>query len=498
MIRDSGFKLSGKKCQFATSSVKFLGHIINKSGVRSLPEKLEIIRNWNAPENETELRRFQGVFTFWRRFVKDFAKVAVPLHNLLNKPEFRWTRECQCAFDELKESLCSFVTLKLPDRFARFSVTCDASDYAVGYYLEQDDKSGQRRPVAFGGRKLTKAETNYSVTENKCLAAIEALKAYRPYLLAREFDLYTDHQSLKWLLTRTKEHSGRLWRWVDKIQEFQYTIKHIAGTKNTVADALSRIRFVEIESEEDWSLEYVRQQQEACPTLSQIKYCLESKTTLKTSNKELAALAKELPFCFIGNDGVLRRKSKDGKVQIIVLQKLTCRVLKMMHDYQGHFGYSKTLKRSQERYFWPKMSSQIDEWCKKCRVCQQRRNPVPANRAPLHPITTRRPGELVTMDIVEYPLSPRGYRYCLVMIDHFTKWLGVFLLRSQKAETVAKKVFDGWIPRHGAPEQLHHDQGKNLSAKMIEEVCNFLEIWNTRTTPFQPNQMALRREVSAR
>ncbi|CAB4004629.1 Retrovirus-related Pol poly from transposon [Paramuricea clavata] len=73
-----------------------------------------------------------------------------------------------------------------------------------------------------------------------------------------------------------------------------------------------------------------------------------------------------------------------------------------------------------------------------------------------------------------------------VRIDHFTKWLEVFRLRNQKAETVANKVLDGWIPRHGDPKQLHHDQGKNLSAKMIEEVCNFLEVWNTRTTPFHP------------
>ena len=131
----------------------------------------------------------------------------------------------------------------------------------------------------------------------------------------------------------------------------------------------------------------------------------------------------------------------------------------------GHFGYSKTLKRTQKRYFWPRMSSQIDEWCKKCKVCQQRRNPATANRARLQPITTKRPGELVTMDIVEYPQSVHGYRYCLVMVDHFTKWLELFPLRNQKAETVAKKVFDGWIPRHIAPEQLHHDQGKNLSAK---------------------------------
>ncbi len=82
--------------------------------------------------------------------------------------------------------------------------------------------------------------------------------------------------------------------------------------------------------------------------------------------------------------------------------------------------------------------------------------------------------------------SSRGYRYCLVMVDHFTKWLESFPLRNQKAESIAKKVIDGWIPRHGAPEQLHHDQGKNLTAEIIRKVCSFLEIWNTRTTPFHP------------
>ena len=162
MVRRAGFKLSGKKCQFAKLSVRFLGHIIDNTGVRPLPEKLDIIRNWKAPESEDELRRFLGVCKFWRRFVKDFAKIAVPLHNLLNKEEFLWTNECQDAFNLLKESLCSSVMLKLPQCVGRFSVTCDASDFAMGYYLEQADKSGQKRPVAFGGRKLHKPEMNYS------------------------------------------------------------------------------------------------------------------------------------------------------------------------------------------------------------------------------------------------------------------------------------------------------------------------------------------------
>ena len=115
-----------------------------------------------------------------------------------------------------------------------------------------------------------------------------------------------------------------------------------------------------------------------------------------------------------------------------------------------------------------------------------KKKPVPKQRAPLKPIYTSRPGELVTMDIVEFAQSSRGYRYCLVVVDHFAKWLELFPLRNQRAETIAKKIFDCWIPQHGTPEQLHHDQGKNLTAEIIQEVCSFLEIWNTKTTPFHP------------
>jgi hypothetical protein len=111
----------------------------------------------------------------------------------------------------------------------------------------------------------------------------------------------------------------------------------------------------------------------------------------------------------------------------------------MMHNDMGHFGFKKTFQRIKDKYFWPQMSSEIEDWCRKCEVCQRRRNPVPSQRAPLQSISTCRPGELVTMDIVEYAQSSLGYRYCLVMIDHFTKWLELFPLRNQKAETTRRK-----------------------------------------------------------
>ena len=199
------------------------------------------------------------------------------------------------------------------------------------------------------------------------------------------------------------------------------------------------------EKEEKWSFEYVHQQQDECQVLSHIKTCLKSKrASLKTTDRSFKPFEKELSRCFIGNDGVLRRKSIDGNLQIIIPQKLTIKVLQMMHDDQGHFGYSKTLQRAQKRYFWPRMSFQIDEWCKKCKVCQQRRNPVPANRAPLQPITTHRPGELVTMH--GYCRISTKYRWISLLSRNGRSFFEMFPLRNHKAETVAKKVFDGWIP----------------------------------------------------
>ena len=118
------------------------------------------------------------------------------------------------------------------------------------------------------------AECSYSTTEKECPAVIETLKAYRPYLLGREFDLFSDHESLKWLLTRTKERSGRLWRWVDKFREFQCKVHNIVGSRKTVSGTLSRVQGMKAVVQEAWSLDFVRQQQDSCPTLSQSSLCV--------------------------------------------------------------------------------------------------------------------------------------------------------------------------------------------------------------------------------
>jgi len=131
-----------------------------------------------------------------------------------------------------------------------------------------------------------------------------------------------------------------LWRWVDKFREFQCRVHHIAGSKNTVADALSRVQGVKADAQEAWSLDFVRKQQDSCPTLSKIKF-----------------FYKELPKLSVGKDGILRHSCSDdsGSEQIVISRNLPSRALQMMHDELGHFGTAKTSARVKERFFWPSM-----------------------------------------------------------------------------------------------------------------------------------------------
>lgn len=122
----------------------------------------------------------------------------------------------------------------------KFILQCVASDYGIGAVLVQLDEKDNERPIAFMSRKLNSAQRNYSVTERECLAAVEAIKRFRCYLELQEFEVVTDHSSLLWLM-RQPDLSGRLARWVFKLQAYKFTISHRKGKEHVVPDALSRI-----------------------------------------------------------------------------------------------------------------------------------------------------------------------------------------------------------------------------------------------------------------
>jgi len=221
--------------------VEFLGHRIGADGLRVAPDKISAVKEWPVPGSVTEVRSFLGLANFYRRFVKDYSHMALPLTELTKDATktFIWGEVHQRAFEKLKSTLCSAPVLIIPDQNKQFFLTCDACDFAIGAVLEQDLGKG-RQPVAYFSAKLKDAERNYDVREREFYAIYRASLHWRPYLHGiQPFKLLSDHKSLIYYMTMP-ELSGRLARWVEKMQEFNCGIEYIKGEANVVADALSR------------------------------------------------------------------------------------------------------------------------------------------------------------------------------------------------------------------------------------------------------------------
>ena len=217
-------------------SVSYLGHTFSAAGMAPDSKKTQAIEQWPTPGNAKAVRQFLGLASYYRRYIKNFANIAAPLHHITEKSaQFSWNQECEEAFLTLKQQLLQSPILIFPNfsPTARpFVLQTDASARGIGAVLEQ---GGQ--VVAYASRVLTKAERSYSVIQQECLAILYALKQFRHYLLGRQFTLQTDHAPLQWLSSQKME--GLLCRWALSMQEFDFNIEYCKGSANGNADALS-------------------------------------------------------------------------------------------------------------------------------------------------------------------------------------------------------------------------------------------------------------------
>ena len=153
------------KCTLFGEQVEYLGHVISKAGVATDPKKVDVIKQWVEPTSVREVRSFIGLCSYYRRFVKDFGKIAKPLHKLTKKDaRFKWAGDCQSAFDQLKSILINAPILAFPDFSTPFILDTDASDMTIGAVLSQI-QDGSERVIAYASRTLGKTERKYCVTK---------------------------------------------------------------------------------------------------------------------------------------------------------------------------------------------------------------------------------------------------------------------------------------------------------------------------------------------
>ena len=155
----------------------YLGHVITSKGISLDPDKVAAVKDYPVPTNVKELRAFLGLSGYYRRFVKSYANIATPLYHLTSKGvPFEWSTDYKTAFEHLKSALISPPILAYPDYERPFKVFTDASSFAVGGVLSQDDTEGNEHVISYVGRALTPSERNYGISEKECLALVFAIK----------------------------------------------------------------------------------------------------------------------------------------------------------------------------------------------------------------------------------------------------------------------------------------------------------------------------------
>ena len=154
---------------------------------------------------------------------------------------------------------------------------------------------------------------------------------------------------------------------------------------------------------------------------------------------------------------------------------------------EGHLGVDKTVAKIRERFYWPGMYHDVEQWVSTCHSCATRKTAPQRNRGPLQTIKVGYPLQLVAVDILgPLPESSTGNSYILVAADHFTKWMEAYAIPNQEAVTVAKKLVDQMFCRFSPPDQLHLDQGKQFESAVVQEICKILGMQKSRTSPYHP------------
>jgi hypothetical protein len=243
-LREANLTLKASKCCFCRKEMKYLGHVITQDGIKPDPTLTKAVSNFPQPKTIKDVQSFLGLSGYYRRFIKNYAKIAEPLIKQLRQLKeknyhLNWTPECTIALETLKKKLTNAPIMSTPNFNESFILELDACEYGLGAVLAQEyDK--RKLVIAYASRTLSPAERNYSATEREALAIVWATQHFRPYLEGTKVLIRSDCKALQWL-KNAKDISGRLARWAMKLSAFQIeSIQYRPGTANANADSLSR------------------------------------------------------------------------------------------------------------------------------------------------------------------------------------------------------------------------------------------------------------------
>jgi len=538
------------KCDFHRDEVGFLGYIVSHTGVTMEPERVATVQEWPLPGSIRDIRIFIGFANYYRRFIKDFSRIAGPLNKLTERgPEgsigghkqrkeesqpLRLTTEAIHAFEELKRAFITAPVLHHFDPSLPIRVETDASGTAIAGVMSQQHTFGtklQWHPVAFHSRKMIAAERNYDTHDGELLAIVDCFKQWRHYLegAQHQVELLSDHANLVWFMT-TKVLSRRQVRWAEWLASIDFRVTYRAGKLNEAADAASRRPdYLDQGHSGRWNDEKDTEQ-----VLQRLQVQLDP-----NKKGEETQMGPTEPICAIvgittmeaGIDPCplqdeIREQTKKDKTAEAVRRdlegqnppewtkrwqeadgclwyerslyvpegKLRIEVLRNGHDdpLSGHFGFERTLEQIQRLYYWTGIRQYVKDYVDSCQACARA---TPKRHAPhglLRPLEAPNgPWEDLTLDFVT-DLPPSGfggqfYDSILVVVDKFTKMVHYIPCRKTITAAGLAEIFLRDIVRlHGVPLSIVSDRGPILTSNFWSTLCYYLGVRRRLSTAYHP------------
>ncbi|CAN6560268.1 unnamed protein product [Malus baccata var. baccata] len=425
---ETNLVLNWEKFHFMVKQGIVLGHIISEKGIEVDKSKIDLVRHLPSPTSVREVRSFLGHVVFYRRFIKDFSKVAQPLCRLLQKEvAFEFTKACTTSFNQLKELLTTAPIIVPPDWSAPFELMCDASDYALGAVLEQR-KDKRPHVIYYASRTLNDAHLNYSSTEKELLAVVFALDKFRSYLIGTKVIVFTDHAALKYLLTK-KEAKPWLIRWMLLLQEFDIEIREKKGSENVVADHLSRM----VHNEE--SLPIV----ETFP------------------DEQLLSIKISEPWCA-------------DMVNFLVSKRILSTFTRHQRDKLKH-----------DARFYVRDDPYLRKFCLDQIVRRCARDQMPQVS-----ILNVEIFDVWGIDFMGLFPSSYGFMYILLAVDYVLKWVEAKATQTNDSKVVADFIRTNIFTRFGMPRVIISDGGSHFCNRTIEALLRKYNANHKVSTPYHP------------